>query len=344
MPGRVVDTASGKLRGSIDHRGVRIFKGVALWRAHRRRERFRRRVSRRRGRGCATRWAYGPRAPALPADDSRDWRCADRHRPMGETACASTCGRPPGRDAAGDGLVPWRRLSHRLRQLDLLRRPGARAKARRGGRHGDASPQCVWLPRLAEVAGGDASPSRQPGLLDIVLALEWVRDHIARFGGDPGNVTIFGQSGGGGKTAMLQAFPAAKGLFHRAIIMARSPTPPSPRSSPATVEAAELLLRRLGIARDADALQQLPAEQIISARRRRRRPRRDRPAADLSLRYMPVKDGTTLPVHPFEPAASPLSADVPILRLERNRGRARTATRGRVLEERAHDDAELRAR
>ena len=56
-------------------------------------------------------------------------------------------------------------------------------------------------------------------LADLVLALEWVRDNIARFGGNPRNVTIFGQSGGGGKMAMLTAFPAAKGLFHRAIIM-----------------------------------------------------------------------------------------------------------------------------
>ena len=55
------------------------------------------------------------------------------------------------------------------------------------------------------------------GMRDIVLALEWVRDNIASFGGDPGNVTIFGQSGGGGKVGTLLAMPAAKGLFHRAI-------------------------------------------------------------------------------------------------------------------------------
>jgi carboxylesterase type B len=58
-----------------------------------------------------------------------------------------------------------------------------------------------------------------------------VRDNVARFGGDPRNVTIFGQSGGGGKTAMLSAFPAAKGLFHRAIIMSTWPTPRSPGSN-----------------------------------------------------------------------------------------------------------------
>ncbi len=65
--------------------------------------------------------------------------------------------------------------------------------------------------------GGDPS-SGQAGMLDIVLVLEWVRDNIARFGGDPANVTIFGESGGGAKVSMLQAMPAAHGLFHRAIV------------------------------------------------------------------------------------------------------------------------------
>ena len=84
---------------------------------------------------------------------------------------------------------------------------------------------------LADIGGGAVRAHSNLGMQDIVLALEWVRDNIARFGGDPGNVTVFGQSGGGGKTAILQGMPAAKGLFHRAIIMARWPTPPSRRSN-----------------------------------------------------------------------------------------------------------------
>jgi len=66
---------------------------------------------------------------------------------------------------------------------------------------------------LPQVAG-----SGNAGMLDIVAALEWVRDNIALFGGDPGNVTIFGESGGGAKVSYLLAMPAAHGLFHRAII------------------------------------------------------------------------------------------------------------------------------
>ena len=71
---------------------------------------------------------------------------------------------------------------------------------------------------LGEAAGSDFALSGGVGMLDIVAALQWVRDNIDRFGGDPNLVTIFGQSGGGRKVATLMAMPEAKGLFHRAII------------------------------------------------------------------------------------------------------------------------------
>src|SRR5580658_7162242 len=71
---------------------------------------------------------------------------------------------------------------------------------------------------LADLGGEKFANSSNVGMLDIIAALEWVRDNISAFGGDPGNVTIFGQSGGGGKVSTLMGMPAAKGLFHRAII------------------------------------------------------------------------------------------------------------------------------
>ena len=70
---------------------------------------------------------------------------------------------------------------------------------------------------LAELMGPDYADSGAAGMLDCVAALQWVRDNIARLGGDPGNVTIYGESGGAGKVSTLMAMPAAKGLFHRAI-------------------------------------------------------------------------------------------------------------------------------
>ena len=71
---------------------------------------------------------------------------------------------------------------------------------------------------LSEVGGEEYADSGNAGALDFVAVLEWVRDNVSNFGGDPGNVTIFGQSGGGGKVAALMTMPAAKGLFHKAII------------------------------------------------------------------------------------------------------------------------------
>src|SRR5260221_7456 len=84
---------------------------------------------------------------------------------------------------------------------------------------------------LSSLGGAKFADSGNAGMLDIVAALEWVRDNIANFGGDPGNVTVFGESGGGGKVSTLMAMPAAKGLFHRAIAqsgVARRGAPPHP--------------------------------------------------------------------------------------------------------------------
>jgi para-nitrobenzyl esterase len=162
----------------------------------------------------------------------------------------------------------------------------------------------LWLAGLPGTSARFAD-SANLGLRDLVLALEWVRDNIARFGGDAGNVTIFGQSGGGGKTAMLTAFPAARGLFHRAIIMSTlAETAVTGLRPDRAIEAAELLLGRLDVQpAQAERLLDLPAERLIDALSS---------GPDLSLRFVPVVDGTTLPADPFSPASS-LSATVPIL-------------------------------
>jgi para-nitrobenzyl esterase len=172
----------------------------------------------------------------------------------------------------------------------------------------------LWLAGVP-ATGEQFADSANLGLFDLVLALQWVRDNIGELGGDARNVTLFGQSGGGGKTAMLTGFPAAQGLFHRAIIMSTlADTALTGLEPEHAVEAAEQLLRRLGVA-PADAaarLQSLPPEAIVAALASDPSAR-GAPATDLSTRYVPVVDGMTLPVHPFEPAASPLSASIPIL-------------------------------
>jgi para-nitrobenzyl esterase len=99
---------------------------------------------------------------------------------------------------------------------------------------------------LADIAGSNWAGSGNAGMLDIVAALRWVRDNIRAFGGDPDNVTIFGESGGGGKVSVLLAMPAARGLFHRAIIQSGAAIRVSTRERAAAL--AEAVLKVLGSA------------------------------------------------------------------------------------------------
>ena len=122
---------------------------------------------------------------------------------------------------------------------------------------------------LADIGGERYAHSGNAGVLDLVAALEWVRDNIERFGGDPGNVTIFGESGGGGKVSVLLAMPAARGLFHRAIIQSGAAIRVSTRERANAL--AEAVLKELGIARgECERLQRCRPS---GWRRRSRRPR-----------------------------------------------------------------------
>ena len=117
---------------------------------------------------------------------------------------------------------------------------------------------------LESVAGSDFAGSGDAGMLDIVRALEWVRDNIAQFGGDPGTVMIFGQSGGGRKVATLLAMPSAKGLFHRAVIESGATLKLVEPEAGAKV--AHELLSTLGIQPgQGRALQAVPLDTLMSA-------------------------------------------------------------------------------
>ena len=172
---------------------------------------------------------------------------------------------------------------------------------------------------LTELIGGRYAQTSNLGLLDLVQALQWVRDNIDGFGGNPGNVTIFGQSGGGGKTALLHGMPAAKGLFHKAIIMSTlADTAISALEPNEANDASERFLARIGVTKaNADKLQQLTQEEILTALTgggaAGGQGGNIGPAPDLSLRIVPVKDGRTLTVHPFEPVASPLAEGIPLM-------------------------------
>jgi para-nitrobenzyl esterase len=158
--------------------------------------------------------------------------------------------------------------------------------------------------------------SGNAGMLDLVQSLEWVRDNIANFGGDPGNVTIFGQSGGGAKVSTLMAMPSAKGLFHKAVVQSGSGLRMVAVDDAAKL--ASLVVEELQISRaQIDRLHTIPAQQLIAAQMAAEKkmpaasPTRN-PAANRGG-WGPVVDGRILPSHPFDPAAPAQSAAIPML-------------------------------
>src|SRR5438552_17953887 len=146
-------------------------------------------------------------------------------------------------------------------------------------------------------------------MLDIVHSLKWVRENIARFGGDPNTVTIFGQSGGGRKVGTLLAMPSAKGLFHRAIIES-GPTIKLVERDQAARVAGELLAK-LGLNKSqVRELQNLPVERIMSAYFATVRSMN---VDQMTMGFSPTVDGKAVPRHPFHPTASDVSANVPLM-------------------------------
>ena len=161
-------------------------------------------------------------------------------------------------------------------------------------------------------AGGEAfAASGNVGILDIVAALGWVRDNIAEFGGDPGRVLIFGESGGGQKVSMVMAMPAAKGLFHRAVIES-GPGVKMNALEHATM-VAEMFLAELGVKPEKIAdIQTIPLDRIMAAQGAVNR-KLGAFIPGMVQGFSPVVDGVSLPQNPFDPVAPDVSADVPLL-------------------------------
>lgn len=161
---------------------------------------------------------------------------------------------------------------------------------------------------LAELGGEDLQWSGNVGQLDLIQALHWVREHAHEFGGDAGNVTVFGQSGGGAKIATLMAMPAAAGLFHRAMTMSgQQVTAAGPR---AATQRTRMLLDALQLSPDRiDRLRIVPAAEILKATQIRDPSRIE----NTSLYFGPVLDARSLHRHPFYPDAPPQSAHIPMI-------------------------------
>lgn len=186
---------------------------------------------------------------------------------------------------------------------------------------------------LSGVLGEEFAQSGNVGYLDLVASMKWVRENIAAFGGDPDNVMIYGQSGGGRKVSICYAGAEASGLFHKGVVQSGSHLlVQTPEQSRALTDA---LLKALNIAPgDARTLQTVPQDQLLRAQYG--------VIGAARYRFEPVMDGIAFKAHPFVPGAPAHTARVPMMvgttqtELSNQLGRDESVY--------AMDDAALRAR
>jgi para-nitrobenzyl esterase len=304
----IVETASGKLRGVIQQ-GVHTFRGVPYGASTAESNRFM--VPRKPEPWTGVRDAFqnGPTAPQLggppnplilghraPTFESEDCLVVNVFTPAvsgkrpvmvwlhggGFAGGAGSAHSFDGNYLARAGDVVVVAVNHRLNVFGYL---------------------------YLEGAGGEKyADSGNAGMLDIVAALQWTHDNIAHFGGDPGNITIFGQSGGGAKVSTLLGMPATKGLIHKAIIESGSALKGVSREN--ANKTAERLLGKLNLQKDqVDELQKLPMERLLAAIDNRGQGA----AGGGPFNFAPVVDGRNLPRDPWDPTAPEISADVPVI-------------------------------
>jgi para-nitrobenzyl esterase len=168
---------------------------------------------------------------------------------------------------------------------------------------------------LAGVGGEKYAASGNVGMLDIVAALEWIRDNIENFGGDPDNVSIIGQSGGGAKVTTLTAMPSAKGLFHKAIVLSGASTQSGDKDYSEKLGA--YVLKEAGLTTaNIDKLHELPWKEYyeIASRASRKLSEEYGPGDGIMRRgFNPFVDGTILPQHPYYPEPAQTAADIPMI-------------------------------
>ena len=309
MPGVTVHTDCGKLRG-LAQSGVQAFKGIPYGASTAGARRFMPPARPQPWRGTRDALVLGPRAPQLLSAFHGvvppEVEVMDRNEPMSEDCLRLNVWTPSvGRGHKRPVMVWLHGGGYTSGSGGFICYDGARLAARHDVVAITVNHRLTALGYLyLEGLGGERyAHASNLGNLDIIAALEWVRDNIAAFGGDPDNVTIFGQSGGGGKVSSLMAMPAAKGLFHRAIVQSgaavRGLTPEAASRS------TEMYLARLDLKRtQVEHLERIPVEQLIAV---------TAASAGPPLSFGPVVDGSSLPVNPFDPVAPEISARVPLL-------------------------------
>ncbi|MDR3792556.1 MAG: carboxylesterase family protein [Terracidiphilus sp.] len=298
----VASLVSGRVRGALDH-GLIVFKGIPYG-ADTAPHRFMPPLPPTPWTGVRDALDFGPRAPQPTGrgfGNGHGFYLPPESGPVSEDCLHLNVWTPALRDGRrrpvlvyihGGGYNGWSANSDLYSGVNLCRR-------------GDAV--VVTLNHRLNLFGylylsglsAGFEDSGNAGMLDLVLALQWVRDNIEAFGGDPRRVLIFGQSGGGAKCATLMAMPAAHGLFHRVLTMSGQQLTAS-RPESATPRA-ESVLKTLGLTpATINDIRTLPMDRLIQAAR-------------ASTYFGPVKDGRSLPRDPFAPDAPPISAGVPMI-------------------------------
>jgi para-nitrobenzyl esterase len=309
-PGPPVDTTSGKIRGYIQNVGSRkvyTFKGVPYGASTAGPRRFMPPGKPESWSGVRETVEFGARSPQIrggggglvPEVDVMEWK-----GPMSEDCLNLNVWTPGLKGGEKRPVMVWlhgggfERGSANFSQFDGRNLAGKHDVVMVSVNHRLGILGLLYLPEL----GGEKYAKSGNGIMqDIVLSLQWVRDNIESFGGDPNRVTIFGQSGGGAKVSTLMGMPSAKGLFHRAVAMSGSLIT-AMRAEEGSRNAA-VVLRELNLNKNQiDKLQEAPLDKLLELTVRRG-----------LLRLAPVADAFTLPSSPFDPAASEVSAAVPMM-------------------------------
>ncbi len=295
----VAATTAGRIRGFLDH-NVNVFKGVRYG-ADTSARRFLPPVPPQRWTGVRDAFEFGPSAPQARGGGNTFFP-RDEANSTSEDCLSLNLWTPALRDGGKRPVMVW---FHPGGYSTMTSNTSAYDGVRLC-RRGDAVVVTVnhrlnvfGHLYLADLAGPRFADSGNVGMLDLVLALTWVRDNIVEFGGDPNKVMIFGESGGGAKCATLMAMPAARGLFHR-VATASGQQITASRTSTATGGARDFLAALQLTPDRITEIETMPAERMIEAAR--------------AVKYVgPVKDGRSLPRDPFDPDAPGLAAHVPML-------------------------------
>lgn len=312
----IVTTNAGKVQGLSAENGVKVFKGIPYGASTGGQGRFRAPRPPAPWTGIRETIAYGPptpqgrpsTAPPLPARDPKLPPPLINNNPTGAqsedclvlnvwTPATDNAQRPVlvwlhgGGFSSGSGSSTWYdgtrmaqkqdvvvvTINHRLNVFGYL--------------------------YLGDLGGGEFKDAASVGMLDCVLALQWVKDNIASFGGDPKRVLIFGESGGARKTSSMMAMPPAQGLFNRCVVQSgsqlRLDTPEI------GMERTEKLLKALNISKgDISRLWSVSQDELLAA---------VPGAVNGSGQFRPVIGSPSFPTHPFDPGAPALSANVPMI-------------------------------